>query len=625
MLEKLPLEVLRLVLKEISRKEDLKALCEVSKYIHQATVPLLYENVTISLNEGLMSAAQLGGLQIDNRKFAAHIKVLSFETSFCSRMKVGKWCPLHNCADVNCRHMSSRLNPLSLFSTPHLHSSTRELMFDEVLLPFLQCLKDNSLQGFSWNLGACIPRSILGPSGYINTHHGGLASLSLITDGSCLHKALSHKSQLRTAHNLSGLAAFDKLRLFSWRGMYSRVEVRALKDCLKLNHFTLEDLTLEFHGVSAYVEAKHFLRFARDVMLLAEGNSSTRFPSLTRFSLANLSFRYMSREIFYAFAFNMSALRSLKLWNCASIKTLLRHIVESEIPIRLTTFELVNLSYDYDQNCIGFLINFLGSFNGLESLFLMISKESHMTPIDWDSLGHSISIHAATLSHLVLHERFRDPYRRPWYGRFTTNSPSDDQSAWAPGIEALMSEPHLDCVGISIEPEFLARDLRSLSLRPTYRLLHLKSKYDTRPEPVSSASSSDDSDSSASSSGDPSEPSECDDVEDAAPAEADVPFYIEAELHFANVPIDIMEFAQWAFGPDGLPNLQILAYGDFSNFGRHAEDTVLLCRVITAQQPVPSTFAFRYLTKWDHALQDLVREKREMLEACATEGLMMSG
>ena len=30
--------------------------------------------------------------------------------------------------------------------------------------------------------------------------------------------------------------------------------------------------------------------------------------------------------------------------------------------------------------------------------------------------------------------------------------------------------------------------------------------------------------------------------------------------------------AMWAFGPYGLPNLKVLAYGDFSHHGRYAED-----------------------------------------------------
>ena len=41
---------------------------------------------------------------------------------------------------------------------------------------------------------------------------------------------------------------------------------------------------------------------------------------------------------------------------------------------------------------------------------------------------------------------------------------------------------------------------------------------------------------------------------------------------------EVLEFAQWAFSEDGLPDLEILAWGDFSNESRWAEHSMLLCR-----------------------------------------------
>jgi hypothetical protein len=39
---------------------------------------------------------------------------------------------------------------------------------------------------------------------------------------------------------------------------------------------------------------------------------------------------------------------------------------------------------------------------------------------------------------------------------------------------------------------------------------------------------------------------------------------------------ELLEFADWAFGPEGLPKLDILAYGDFSHRGR--QPNILLCQ-----------------------------------------------
>ena len=47
---------------------------------------------------------------------------------------------------------------------------------------------------------------------------------------------------------------------------------------------------------------------------------------------------------------------------------------------------------------------------------------------------------------------------------------------------------------------------------------------------------------------------------------------------FPRTPRDELAFAHWAFGPDGLTTLQVLALGDFSFRGRFANNQVLLCR-----------------------------------------------
>ena len=41
---------------------------------------------------------------------------------------------------------------------------------------------------------------------------------------------------------------------------------------------------------------------------------------------------------------------------------------------------------------------------------------------------------------------------------------------------------------------------------------------------------------------------------------------------------DLADFAEWAFGPTGFPNLLVLAYGDFSHQGRFRWTNLLFCR-----------------------------------------------
>jgi hypothetical protein len=46
----------------------------------------------------------------------------------------------------------------------------------------------------------------------------------------------------------------------------------------------------------------------------------------------------------------------------------------------------------------------------------------------------------------------------------------------------------------------------------------------------------------------------------------------------AELTPSFLDFVRWIFGQDGLPNLKILAIGDFSNSGRWAEYNMILCR-----------------------------------------------
>ena len=42
--------------------------------------------------------------------------------------------------------------------------------------------------------------------------------------------------------------------------------------------------------------------------------------------------------------------------------------------------------------------------------------------------------------------------------------------------------------------------------------------------------------------------------------------------------MDLRKFATWAFGPQGFPGLQVVAYGDLSFGNRYAQLNTLLCR-----------------------------------------------
>jgi len=92
---------------------------------------------------------------------------------------------------------------------------------------------------------------------------------------------------------------------------------------------------------------------------------------------------------------------------------------------------------------------------------------------------------------------------------------------------------------------------------------------------------------------------------------------------FQNVSGKLHRFAEWAFGPGGIPSLHVIACGDFSFGGRYTSTNVLLCRrthsLTQEQQDLGCNY--RHLTRNDRLLREMVDRFRHVLEACPTDSL----
>ena len=73
---------------------------------------------------------------------------------------------------------------------------------------------------------------------------------------------------------------------------------------------------------------------------------------------------------------------------------------------------------------------------------------------------------------------------------------------------------------------------------------------------------------------------------------------------------DFFRFAKWAFSSEGLPNLQALAYGDFSCKGPYARFNLILCK---------ERGGYRTLTEADSLYWKIIDENKEMLAACPAD------
>ena len=103
------------------------------------------------------------------------------------------------------------------------------------------------------------------------------------------------------------------------------------------------------------------------------------------------------------------------------------------------------------------------------------------------------------------------------------------------------------------------------------------------------------------------------------------------EPRVEDVPIDLgdisqsaYDLAQWVFGPEGCPNLQILAFGDASYNNRFNFYYGVFCRKVKPEKEEPSQsegLNFRRLTRSDHGLWETLQENMGFFTACPTDSL----
>ena len=251
------------------------------------------------------------------------------------------------------------------------------------------------------------------------------------------------------------LSGFHHLSSFSWMGLRSVEDFEALRDCLEENSSRLERLTIDVikwteandswftdHGRGNASRSHSFL--AEDILGLKPDGSKLTLLSLRHLVLSAISFQPMTKELMKAF--NFSALRSLKLWNCPGAYELLKDFAESDLEIELTSFEFVD---DADGNCDDidiYLVDFLNAFAGLKDLYLLVRG-----PANWHYIGLGIISHKSSLTRLVIHDRTTDIT----VGSSRFEEVCDGNVSWHPPIAFVISKLGLDCLGISNDCDFL--------------------------------------------------------------------------------------------------------------------------------------------------------------------------
>ncbi|MCJ1380808.1 hypothetical protein MMC17_003917 [Xylographa soralifera] len=344
------------------------------------------------------------------------------------------------------------------------------------------------------------------------------------------------------------------------------------------------------------------------ILGLKPGEPFIMFPFLRELRLSEVHFDFAAMEM--ACALNMTNLRSLKLHKCPGYLELLDSITKALQPIRLTSFELL----DYEDNDdISIIANFLEAFTGLQELYLSHSYDVGLMGDFWPSISH----HKSSLKRLVYHKLFHAAHLRSVILEHNNQNSSMHGSA----NEAVIDLPLVDCIGISDSGSSLELRLEKIAAELKWKLLHIRWN---RADDLKWCSS----------------PNFNRTSEYLARHTVAGSSLLSWRPMLPYVPDTLHTFATWAFGPNGLSKLEILAFGDFSHKGRYDEWNVLLCRRLPGtdtdlesnDEPDLNTDSedkqaksprrpYRIMRKEDWGLWDGIEGGFAMLEACPLEPL----
>lgn len=440
-------------------------------------------------------------------------------------------------------------------------------------------------------MGTCFPNALLGEEGYLVTHQDCIRKLALITEGDCISGAPSLKQ-------------FTNLRELSWKSLLSEGDCAALKEFFDLHHTRLASFKMDFIDW-AEVENRFNLPDADDDeddstlltdLVLPERKDEYKsfLPNLQILSLSAASFKGSWDRLIDAF--NLHGVKELTLLNCKFAVELLDYMARTNISLHATRVELSLRGTGFD------IIDFLAPFDSPETLFLMFDA-------DYADRYYAEMIlrHQATLRRLVYHRRHYCLTENSPYWEEHCDSPLEETKGH--GLVQMLSETKLESAGVCGEPSKLQESFQSIASRvESLKLLHLRftGKVERRPKFFFNRAYFE-----AQQNG--TTPPRC--HVGLSHAERRIRWEeIQGENWQEDEQKELEAFADWAFGPDGSPRLQVLASGDFSHGNRFAATQTLWCRDTGGSRS--SNKAWRTVERSDVAENELIDANMDMLSAC---------
>ncbi|KAJ6033836.1 hypothetical protein N7460_000247 [Penicillium canescens] len=577
MLDELPLELLTLIAQSLPTS-SLRALSCVSFRFYSALVPEIYRDLAFcALSEWALNVLNINSFFLRHGSLRAssylqHTKNLHIEAPIhlarfnrCAYYSIFRTASLSRCSST-----------LGASNNATAHEQFLCDITDQLQLVFAR-LKPNSLYAFRWRLGTCMPMGVLDQGGYLSRHQKSLARLSLVTDGTCPH-AWSH---------LDGLSELSCLKELEWEGIQHSAEIDSLQQCIRQNWSHLTSLSVGF------VSTSNDITLCRDILGLRWPIPTLRGgpPALPRLSTLLLSKVTLPSNLSPGDSLIFLNLRVLKLRDCPNQLQLLGSMSRCQKALRLEQFEACfDFQLHHQVRDFSALVDFLLSFHGLRHLHLRLfnfpSSESRMK----DAIQH----HQPTLETFIYHERQLASLDDD--GLF--EEVRDVPPAWFPHLPTIVDPHKVTGLALCATPSATELCLQSVNTHTKLQLLHLRFSgperihRNIRQEILAHLYERQTDSPHVDSLGHcgnahlslPS--SECeydslfDDYFETLPGDDTVaqdasmvcsPRHTEAE--------EFLSFAEWAFGPCGIPSLQVLAFGDFSHEERYQEQQFLVRRL----------------------------------------------
>ncbi|KAL4900335.1 hypothetical protein BDW74DRAFT_96454 [Aspergillus multicolor] len=312
------------------------------------------------------------------------------------------------------------------------------------------------------------------------------------------------------------------------------------------------------------------------------GMPLSKFGALRHLSLSEVSLKPCEKMMS---AVAIEQLQSLRLIRCKYSLEFLSSLSELQLGLELRPFELT-LCSDAIYDSLEPIAVFLNSFEGLEELFIMI-----MAPHTW--LPGILDRHRTSMKRLVFHTRRGDSVA--WPDRDMPGPPSEV-------LSDILCLGSLQCVGLFQSPYLLRQILASNSAGESIRIIHFRDTCDRSaekwvPEEIRKWKRKNAL------------------TDEDKPDTVSVNKSRSEECMRGTCLSCLIEFAKWAFGPTGLPNLLVIAYGNFSHDGRFVQSQALLYRTLK-----PSTYLYEIHGPQMHDYRlEQIQGARRMLDACQVE------